>query len=230
MSLLPLPLNIHHNQQGVYLLDDLYAFYKLDEASGNALDAHGSLNLTDNNTVQSVTGVVNGARFFSDANNERFNSSTFDISGTGDRSFAFWIKYDTTLGVTSVIGHFGTGTNYEWQILCNGSTLILYVSPDGSSNPASSFAGLVDNDTWTHVTFVYRPSTSVTAFKNGSYYGVDVSGIASTIFDGGLDFEMGRNGSKDFSLDEVGFWKRALNPREIKALYDQTEYSSFVSS
>jgi hypothetical protein len=46
------------------LLTNLYAYYKLDEASGNALDASGAgLNLPNySNPIGTTTGVINGAR------------------------------------------------------------------------------------------------------------------------------------------------------------------------
>ena len=47
------------------LIDSLGGYWKMDEASGDALDSHGSNNLTDNDTVAASTdGKINGARDF----------------------------------------------------------------------------------------------------------------------------------------------------------------------
>ena len=69
------------------LTDSLISYWKLDEASGNATDSHGTNTLTDTNTVTSVAGKINTARYFTNANTEFFTLADNASLSTGDIDF-----------------------------------------------------------------------------------------------------------------------------------------------
>lgn len=47
------------------IIDNLVSYWKLDEASGNALDAHGSNTLIETSgAIAAAGGKINGARDF----------------------------------------------------------------------------------------------------------------------------------------------------------------------
>lgn len=98
------------------LSDDLISFWPLDEQSGNALDAHGTNNLTDVNTVGSGVGIAyNSARLFMAASNERFTiTSNGSLTvGDADCTLAAWMNM-TSKSQTSVIMQKGGNVDGEY--------------------------------------------------------------------------------------------------------------------
>lgn len=75
------------------LLDGLVASYMLDEASGSAIDAHGSLDLSAQNSPGSAAGKISGGRTYVSASSQNHNlaDSAFD-PGTNDYSVCCWVK------------------------------------------------------------------------------------------------------------------------------------------
>lgn len=80
----------------------LISYWKLDETSGNAVDAHGSNTLTDENTVGSAVGKVLTGRSFVAANSERLSIPSNATLQTGDVDFSIslWIKPSAAPGIT----------------------------------------------------------------------------------------------------------------------------------
>src|SRR5262245_58597574 len=97
------------------LLDSLVSYWKLDEASGNALDAHGSNNLTEGGTggVGTATGKINGGRDFESADSDIFTlADNADLStGEIDFSFSLWYKPESQSATHSLICKGTTVTN-----------------------------------------------------------------------------------------------------------------------
>jgi hypothetical protein len=90
------------------LLDDLKVFYNLNEASGAAaVDSVGGLNLTDNNTVGTATGIGGAglSRTFGGTNQflSRASSAAFQ-TGDIDFSIAGWFYLDTLVQSCILIG------------------------------------------------------------------------------------------------------------------------------
>jgi hypothetical protein len=74
-------------------LTDLVAWWPCNEESGTRADAHGSLTLTDNNTVQYGTGKQGNSAFTNPVNLEYLsNSSAGVLQPSGDFSVGFWFK------------------------------------------------------------------------------------------------------------------------------------------
>jgi hypothetical protein len=78
----------------------LVAYWRLDEASGNATDTKGSSTLTDNNTVTSAAGKISTSRQFTAANSEFLSIADNAALSTGNIDFWIggWIYNDSLSG------------------------------------------------------------------------------------------------------------------------------------
>src|SRR6056300_583443 len=95
-----------YDQFTVVSKEDLVSFWKLDEASGTRVDAFGSNDLTDNNTVGQATSLT-GVPYTEGADFERGNTeylSITDASQSGlsplssDFSVSVWVKFESLPG------------------------------------------------------------------------------------------------------------------------------------
>ena len=101
------------------LLTNLISYWKLDEASGDALDAHGANPLTQTGSVGTAAGKVGTARDFSALTGAYFShADNVDLS-TGDIDFtiACWVQAGVTPPGYAYIASKGwySGTP-EWQL------------------------------------------------------------------------------------------------------------------
>jgi len=81
-------------------IDNLVAWWSMDEVSGIRADATGSHDLTDVNTVGSASGVVGNAAQFVAANQEYLSHTSNSELRTGDIDFSLllWLKLTTAGG------------------------------------------------------------------------------------------------------------------------------------
>jgi len=214
------------------LLTNLYAYYKLDEASGNALDASGAgLNLPNySNPIGTITGVINGARNWNSGGSAYFyESDTTKFSpGSSHFSFSIWVNLANTTqggGDTGLITKTGTGTQMEY---------ILWYQSGGDKK----FHLLVSADGRTHTDVVWGTAPTAGTWYNvcggwdGSNVWISVNAAArvTTAFTGPLHqdtigfqlgFEAGSGSPFSGKLDEFGFWVgRDLTNCEVSQLYN----------
>jgi hypothetical protein len=143
------------------LSDNLLLYLPLNEASGNALDAHsGGIDYTDNGTVAATTGLVYGnARDFTPANGEYFSRADSAPISMGDIDFFIcaWVYLDTEGSGNKVIAcHADYGNNQRsWTIdyLQSSDRFRFYVSSNGESGGAQTVVtannyGAVPTGTW----------------------------------------------------------------------------------
>lgn len=201
------------------LSDNLIAYWAMDEASGDAIDSVGSLDLTDTNTVGAGTGKVSGARDFEASNNEYFTRTSSSELQTGDIDFTVqaWVNGES-FGTNFVIGKWQSG-GYEyvlyyaanfwrWRVESFNQVLLSHTPSTGTWYLLHVWHDSVNNqlgialDAGTPSTTSY--SGGITATSTALYIGV--SG------DGGSNW--------DGLIDEVGFWKRVLTSDERTELYN----------
>lgn len=218
------------------LTDSLISYWKMDEASGDAVDAHGSSTLSDNNTVTTGTGIINGARLFTAANLEYLSHvSSADLqTGNIDFTFALWVKpaADFTTGVMlAKDGGLSNTRDYTVHLFSadpyvyfNGGTVIINV---GTSISSASWSYVV---AWHDA----AADTLNIQLNNGTVHSTATSGTAPDVSDS--EFRIGASaysGSEAYfngMIDEVGFWKRTLTTQERTDLYNSgagLPYSSF---
>lgn len=217
------------------LTSSLVSYWKLDEASGDAIDSHGSNNLTDNATVGAAAGKINGARDFEEANSEYFRIASNSSLQTGDIDFTLtcWVKFESIGNFRRLISKFG-----------NDATLNEYVL--GLDNPGDKFAfalqesggaiksvtantfGAVSMATWYFLAAWYdktndRLNISVNDGAVDQTSSVGPPAATTAAFNLGClftGFDLFAIQFHDGLLDEVAFWKRLLTAGEITQLYN----------
>lgn len=222
------------------VIDNLVSYWSLDEASGNALDAKGTNTLTDHNTVGSTTGVVSGARsfgspkYFSHADNA-------DLSLGTDTpfSFAFWAKSPSDSSscglITKAVSGPDSSAGYVLWIDTSPGWLEFVVGNGSSSAVVSGDTNFTfvnpPFDVWHFVVAWHDPSGDTINFQ------IDDGTVRTTSWSGGTqdeggEFQLGNFSSWTFpwkgSMDEVGFWKKALSATERTWLYNSGSGRSYA--
>lgn len=204
----------------------LVSYWKLDEASGNALDAHGSNDLNDEGPG-TTTGKINNCRQF--VPNQRFSHLHNSDLAIGDIDFtlACWFQAHSTPGGTvfNLADKYSgaTGKGYELGYVGFGLNDIAFALYDGSQIGRAS-AGTISLDTWYYVVAWHDAAANTVNIQlnNGSVTTVSTSAPAA---DSGGKFGLGGRTSDntlfwDGLIDEAGFWKRVLTSDERTALYN----------
>ena len=207
------------------LTDSLVSYWKLDEASGDATDSHGSNTLTDNNTVGSTTGKINNGRLFTNGNTEYFSHADNADLSTGDIDFSFsaWIKPASFTNYWSIVDKW-TDANNEYLIWneATNSKLNWIVKSSGGVSTNIEWATALSANTWYFVV-VWHDSVNNVIGMSIDDATPQTAAHTLGVFDGGSSFWLGRGGGGgdyDGVMDEVGFWKRVLTSGERTQLYN----------
>jgi len=194
------------------LSDGLVGYWKMDEASGNVLDASGNGN----------TGVVTGTPVIAGkyGNGRSFNGAG-DYANAGN---ATSLDLDTFTASSWVKT---TGTGYKMWMARGGGQY--WLSHQSSSLHFCLTTSTGRKDLFTAVNYYDNKWHHVVNTYDGAYMkmymdGVEINSFAKTGTISGLtDLLIGRY-SSDYqftgSLDEVRIYNRALSEREVKALYE----------
>ena len=216
------------------LLTNLVSYWKLDEASGDAIDAHGSNDLTDVNGVGTGTGIINGARDF-----ERDSLQYLTIASNSDLSiasisvdyeFSCWVNLETNSTNKQIITKRTTqlvGASLEYMLRIDGGTPVVYWGDPVNFNSVGDATGALSTGTWYFFTFGYTTATSrffITRNAAAETFSVVTTNqqvAGSNPFGiGGNNFGTA-NEDMDGLIDEVGFWKgRILTADERTELYN----------
>ena len=215
------------------LLTGLYAYYKLDEASGaGALDAGlGARNLIQSNgggPIGSVPGIINAARSFPGDTMFIRNTSTSDFSPGSNHFFvSFWAKagslgqreMEMVSKFTSQVG------NREWIVFLDLSTrkAVFFASSDGATvTSVSSAIPFANTTTWYFIVAGWD-GTNVKISINGRPY--VTASFPGPIFKGSAFFSIGsENGSLPWigQIDEMAVWigRNDLTISDVQQLYN----------
>jgi hypothetical protein len=135
-------------QVALSVRDKFTSWWDLDEASGTRADAHGSNNLTDNNTVVSATGKKGNAADFTRANSEYLSvadNSTLD-AGDIDLTLGCWVKLDSKPASMGIMGKWDGDTEYilyyntssdRFQFIVNDGSGTTLVNADTLGSPST---------------------------------------------------------------------------------------------
>lgn len=229
-----------HGGRATKLANDLKAFYKLDEASGNAVDVVSGYDLTDNNTVTSATGVIGNARSFDDANTEYLSVSSNSDFSTGDVAFfiSLWVYLDDVASSYSFVSKWNSSSNsreYDIQYNQPSNVFRFRISDNGTGGgnvhevEATSFGG-PSTSTWTFVCAWHDPDANTINIQinDGT---VDSTSHSGGVHAGSADFQIGRLASGgaeyDGRIDSVGFWRRIPDAQERALLYNNGNGAEF---
>lgn len=212
------------------LTDSLIAHWKLDEASGTRVDAHGANDLTDNNTVVAATGKIGDAADFERDNSEWLSlSSNADVqTGNIDVTFAAWVKLESKPAGNMIILQKTTSTRGEyflaWIQASDRFGLDVFGSID-FGDPGSVVAnnlGAPSTATWYFVV-AWHDATANTLniqVNNGT---VDSVSHTAGIYVGAGEFQISDDvfdGFWDGLTDSTSMWKRVLTSDERTSLYN----------
>lgn len=211
------------------LTTSLESYWKLDEASGNALDADGSNAMTETSgTIGTTTGKINGARDFEDADTEYFVITDNASLSTGDIDFtlAAWVQFESEQAFGAPWGKYASGQS-EYQLFYQSATdrFVFRVSSDGSNNTdaTSNNFGATSVGVWYYIV-CWHDATANTI--NIQINNTTANSVAHTtgVFNSTSSFGLGARGDAslpwDGLIDEAGFWKRVLTTDERTSLYN----------
>jgi hypothetical protein len=212
----------------VALSDNLIAFWPLNEASGNAIDAHGSNDLVETSgTIGSATGTIGLARDFEAADTEYFEIADNADLSTGDIDFTFagWVEFETLAfsGILSKDNDGGGQREHGLWVISNA--LRWFVSANGIAE--NSITSSVTLSTGTKYFFVvWHDATNDQLGVSINAGTADTVAYSSGLADRTAPFRIGAVGSTasgihmDGLINRLGFWKRVLTSAERTELYN----------
>lgn len=212
------------------LTDQLISYWKLDEASGNAVDAHGSSPLTDVNGVGSAAGKIGTARDFEADSSQSLTAADSPALSTGDIDFtvACWVMLESVGADRVIAAKRSSSTVSEWVLRYGTSSqrFQILVHDSGGTQigaaTASNF-GALSVGVWYYVV-AWHDSVN-------NQVGISVNGTVNTAATTGAPSDTAgvfRVGAMNVSavnfwdglIDALGFWKRVLTSQERSDLYN----------
>jgi Concanavalin A-like lectin/glucanases superfamily len=195
-------------------VSNITSYWNLDEASGNRADNISNNYLYQHNTVSSTPGLINNGIV---GNGSGWLETTTSFDFSGDFSVNYWTiptsngSQQQFSGTDHVGFNFNVTNSYIYYGIPNVKTFATYFPPGGISTSNWSMATLVR---YRNYISMYLNGVRVAGpnYHNGNYSSV----IALLALPGGA-YVGDSNGTK---MDEVGIWKRALNPAEVFNLYN----------
>jgi hypothetical protein len=211
------------------LLDSLFAYYSLDESSGNALDSHGSNDLPLSGTVtQNVGSAVQGTcyTFVTDG-----YLGEVDTEFEFDASFSIqvWMKSGFTGGTyTHLVSNFGTAQE-GWEVAM-GDNYRTYAIMRFNTGSVSLFGGtpVMNDDAWHHVVFTYNAvDDSLKIYDNAVIKDAEKN-VDGVVYNANCRFTIGRRDGTgvsqyyfDGEMDEIAIWRGLeLSQGKIDSLYN----------
>lgn len=222
------------------LKDNLISYWKLEEASGNRADAHGSNTLTDVNTVTQAAGKVGNAAQFTASNSEYLSITDAAQTGldiSGDFTINFWAYWDSLWSTMhGIVDKWATGDKaYQMFTRDTGNDVMtLQLSSDGTTTDATidlDTGGTEGTGVYKMYTITYDASTGTAElFINGSSVDTTAGGPAS-IYNSGQAFHIGEAAGvyTDGRLDEFSIHSRILTNDEITEIYNSGNGLSYDS-
>lgn len=216
------------------LLDNLRAYWKLDESSGDAADSSGNgKTLTNSSSIGYSAGLINNCADWGSptANRCLTTSDTLGIDG-GAVTISLWYKGPNPgLGVYFNLGqqiNRNTKTLYGISYFKDGSGLGVEFTRQklgvGSQSAVIRSIDFGSDGLWHHLVLSYDGSTFTpyvdgTAGSTASASGNGSSDPGYGGFRLGLDLGGGISPAS-IKIDEVGVWDRALSSTEVTTLYN----------
>jgi hypothetical protein len=222
--------NILFIPSGNTLINDLLAYWKLDETSGTRFDSTANNNdLTDNNTVGSGTGKIGNAASFVAANNEYLSRSSSSglLAGTGGITVAAWVKPDVVNQTQQIAGVWEGTTltdQYRIGILASGEYFV-QVRDNSGTTALTSIAGSAVSGAW-RLVFGWYDATAQTinlqVFDGSTNPTSTISFTATLNVPSSPLFNVAKGGAAyyDGLIDELGSWERVLTLTERTQLYN----------
>jgi hypothetical protein len=207
------------------LLNGLVSYYPLSDTT----DVKGGNNLTNNNSVTFVSGLLgNAASFGATSNLTAAYSAPFDIgaSGTG-MSVTYWMKVSAPPTGGSVMVSENTTSNPSYLIQFFQSTSKFFsAARDGATLSVTSNQTVVDN-TWHFVAHTFNPSDKIfRVYIDGNTAASSSAGPGAALISNNAGLAIGGTASGMYGratvalMDEVGLWNVCLTPAQVTCVWN----------
>lgn len=201
------------------LLNDLVAYWALEEASGARVDATGRGNdLTDNNTVTQAVGKLGNAAQLVVANSEFLSRTSGADLVMGDIPFtiAGWFNPDSVApGFQYIISKGSSSIDYEVNLRFDSIEFTFW---NGSYSTVNTITGSVVINAWQRFVCWYDPVAARLYLKLNNNADVSIPRVTAPTTTTEI-FRMGQRaaGGSFFGglLDEICMWKRLLTVSEM---------------
>lgn len=218
------------------LLDNLKAYWALDEVSGTTVnDSHGTYNGVTNATVNSA-GILGRSETFARASSQYayFGSEVGDM-GTDDFSVSLWI-YVTSYPNTNagIIGNWGAAP--YWYLTLVPANQIMFCTHFTSSNIMTYSNAAITRNKWVHVAVTVDRDGYQRIYVDGVLQNDsdDVSAHASVIMNNNRNFNIGNIGGQadgyyfNGLIDEVALFQGiVLSQADVTALYNSNSGKAY---
>lgn len=222
------------------IIDDLIAYWPLDEASGDALDVHGTNTLTETSgTIASVAGVVGNARDFEEGDTEYFAIADNAPLSIGDITFSvnLWLQLESEANFPVAVSkgfRSDSDVNQEWAIIKFAAAAVpgplAFIVAFGAATAATFWGANLALSTWVMVSCGHNAATDEIWIAVNAGTPVTVA-HASGVNDGNRPFTLGAADAAilnwDGPVDEVAFWKRDIRA-DLTWLYNAGAGRSYV--
>ena len=237
---IPTLFGVRINEWAIFEWDDqILAYYRLNETSGNATEATGNFSngTLTGSVTQGVGGLINNSyNWTNDAVDSYINLSWGNGYDFGNIiSIAFWAR----------LSDIGDGDNPV--LVSRGSNFNAINFGSANNTPSFSLAGIggvtLDNNLtrneWTFIAAIYNGDD-----ENISIYMINSTGQfnkTATGVTGDLDLDddwlvgfddLGGSSIRRYTgqLDEIGFWNRSLTEDEIRGLYSNGNGCTYLQN
>lgn len=177
---------------------DLIAWWELNEESGTRVDAHGSNDLADNNTVLFSAGIVGNAAQYVNANTEFLSIADNDELSSGDVFIHWltWVYLDNKTTQQLFINKITGPNDFEYNVVYNlaSDRLRLAISTEGTAGGVvtidATTLGSPAIATWYMVDCYHDPTANLLAIRVND--GVkDTTAHAGGIYSSASNFRLG---------------------------------------
>lgn len=209
------------------LIDTMLISYWNCDTSGSLIDIVGPNDLTNQNSVSNVSGLINNCADFEASSTQFFEITDASQSGLdlGNAfTISFWFDPESFSGDQLILGKYTvTGNQRSYLVYWNftNDTINLATSATGSSTINDQGWVVNLSNGWYHILISLDSSGIATLYLNGASQGTK-SGYG-TPFNATAPFTLGQvNGGNyvDGKIDELGIWSRPLTAAEALRLYN----------
>jgi len=216
------------------IIDGCIGYWKLDESSGDAVDAVGTKNGTVSGAVQNQSGHINTSYDFDGADDHITFGTGYindNFSGAAAISVSAWVYTNSAADTRFIFNSYFSDAGHTAfaMYVTSSDTVLCAANPGtGGSYQSETTTGTISEaGAWTHVVGVCDfANDTISIYINGT---VDVNAAsndftnASFVSGSGTTYAdtiSSTSSAYDGNIDEIGIWNKALTAAEVTSLYN----------